>query len=85
VTTKVTMSDAMDARLRAETARCFEESRWEFARALDRTMTLPMPTLSKTVTFRLTTVKDGPREFTFTVSLQELASATTTPTVGWEL
>lgn len=82
--TTVTMSSGMEAHLRHLTDRALAESRESFDRAMSRTMTQPMPALSKTTSFRITTPTDGIREFTLSVTLVELADGTTSPTPGFD-
>jgi hypothetical protein len=84
MTTSVKMGASMEAWLRAAAVRAFRKSETAFDRALTTTMTQPMPTLSDTTTFRITTPGDGAREFVFTVSLTESGTATATPTTGWD-
>lgn len=83
MTAIVTMSQAMEARLRALTARAFSEAAMKFDRALQPTMTQPMPGLSNTIVFRVTTTVGEVREFAAMFSLTELTGNTTPPTDGY--
>lgn len=83
--TNVLMSAQMEAFLRKETDNAFEKARFLFHQSLSRSqMPQPMATLNDSTTFRIQTTADGTREFTFTVSLQELGTTSTTPTSGYD-
>jgi hypothetical protein len=83
--TTSTMSRGMHAHLRAQVSRILNETDVIFARQIARQNTLPMPTLSNTTKFQITTVHDGAREWTFTISLAEQASPDGTPTTDHDI
>lgn len=77
------MTAAMEAGLRACAAQAFNATQLQFDRAMTPTMTQPMPALSNTITFRVTTPAGEVREFTLAATLTELATTTATPSPGW--
>lgn len=78
-----TMTAAMEAGLRSCAAQAFTVTALQFDRAMTPTMTQPMPALSNTITFRVTTPSGEVREFTLAATLTELTTTTATPTPGW--
>ncbi len=77
------MTAAMEAGLRACTAQALSATALQFDRAMTPTMSQPMPALSNSITFRVTTPSGEMREFTLAVTLTELTTATVAPTQGW--
>lgn len=77
------MTAAMEAGLRALSSQAFDSTKLSFDRAMTPTMTQPMPALSNTITFKVTTPAGEIREFTFSASLTELSTVNTAPTQGW--
>jgi hypothetical protein len=78
------MSKPMEAALRTATASALRVTASAFDGKMTQTMLQPMPTLSETITFRITRPGDGVREFTLACTLTELSTTYTPPTTGWD-
>jgi hypothetical protein len=78
-----TMTQAMEAHLRMNTARAFDATARKFGAALSRTMTQPMPTLTDTIVFKIAVPGGEVREFTAAFTLTELSTTNATPTPGY--